>query len=86
VRKGTTFETKAERTIWQINSRWPGNPVSESGLPPDHCWERGLPPYISDCWLELPLEEMRFLGTQLALRSPRTPFPANGGAFTAGLI
>ena len=57
MRKGTTLKTKAERTMRQINSRWPGNPVWKSGIPPDHCWERGLPPYIPDCWLEVRLWE-----------------------------
>ena len=51
------FETKAKRTVQHINSGWPGNPVSESGIPPDHCWQRGSPPHISGYWSEVPLLE-----------------------------
>ena len=65
-KEGLTICTKRDNaqnqsggTLWQINARWLGNSVSESGIPPDPCWQRGLPPHVSDCWSETNLSMFR---------------------------
>jgi hypothetical protein len=61
----------------QIDARWPGNPVSESGILQIPVWQQGLPANISDCWPEVNLSTLRATGNSFRLnRLSRGKLPA----------